>query len=115
MPGDSNPQEIIASVKDGIYAVDFSGGSVDITSGEFVFSSSEAYRIVNGKVQEPIKGATLIGNGPEILKRISMVGDDLAFDNGQGTCGKYGQSVEVGVGQPTIKIDHMTVGGSAKD
>lgn len=115
MPGDSDPHEIIASVKDGIYAVDFSGGSVDITSGEFVFSSSEAYRIKNGNIEEPIKGATLIGNGPDILKRISMVGNDLALDSGQGTCGKSGQSVEVGVGQPTIKIEHMTVGGSAKE
>lgn len=112
LPGQSEPEDIISSVKRGIYAVDFSGGQVDITSGQFVFSASEAYLIEDGKVTCPIKGATLIGNGPEVLNRVSMVGNDLAMDKGIGTCGKEGQSVEVGVGQPTLKIDAMTVGGS---
>ncbi len=111
LPGDTDPEEILASVDRGIYAVDFSGGQVDITSGQFVFSSSEAYWIENGKISHPVKGATLIGNGPEVLHQVSMVGNDLALDTGQGMCGKDGQSVEVGVGQPTLKVDAMTVGG----
>lgn len=113
MAGKSDPKEIIASVKKGIYAPDFGGGQVDITSGKFVFSASEAYLIENGEVTQPIKGATLIGNGPESMKLISMVGNDLALDKGVGVCGKDGQSVPVGVGQPTLKLDLMTVGGTA--
>jgi TldD protein len=105
--------EIIASVKNGIYAVSFSGGQVDITSGKFVFDCVEAYRVRNGKVEEPIKGATLIGSGPEAMKRVSMIGDDLELDRGVGTCGKAGQTVPVGVGQPSLRIDGMTVGGTA--
>jgi len=112
LAGESEPGDIIASVEDGIYAVNFGGGQVDITSGKFVFSASEAYRIRKGKVCEPVKGATLIGNGPEAMNRVSMVGNDLALDNGVGICGKAGQSVPVGVGQPTIRIDAMTVGGT---
>lgn len=112
LPGESDPEEIIRSVKKGLYAVDFSGGQVDITSGKFVFSMSEAYLIEDGKVTMPVKGATLIGNGPQILTQVSMVGNDLALDSGIGTCGKEGQSVPVGVGQPTLKINQMTVGGS---
>ncbi len=111
LAGNSLPGDIIASVEKGIYAVDFSGGQVDITSGKFVFSMSEAYLIENGKITQPIKGATLIGNGPEVLKKVSMVGNDLKLDSGVGTCGKAGQTVPVGVGQPTLKIDAMTVGG----
>lgn len=111
LPGESDPEEIIASVDHGLYAVDFAGGQVDITSGSFVFSASEAYLIENGKVVHPVKGATLVGNGPEVLTRVSMVGNDLALDSGIGTCGKSGQSVPVGVGQPTLKVDHLTVGG----
>ncbi len=111
LPGESEPDEIIASVKQGLYAVDFAGGEVDITSGKFVFSASEAYLIEDGKITCPVKGATLIGNGPEVLHKVSMVGNDLALDKGQGMCGKEGQSLEVGVGQPTLKIDGMTVGG----
>lgn len=110
--GESDPADIIASVDNGIYAVNFSGGSVDITSGNFVFSADEAYRIENGKVGAPIKGATLIGNGPDVLERISMVGNDWALDTGIGVCGKNGQSVPVGVGQPTLKVDAITVGGT---
>ncbi len=113
LPGKSDPKEIIASVEKGLYVADMSGGQVDITSGKFVFSSSEAYLIEKGKLTCPIKGATLIGNGPDILKKVSMVGHDLAFDSGLGVCGKAGQSVVVGVGQPTLKIDSMTVGGSS--
>ena len=112
LPGQYNPQDIIESVDDGIYAVNFSGGQVDITNGQFVFTASEAYAIKKGKIQEPIKGMTLIGNGPEVLKKVSMVGDDLKLDDGVGTCGKDGQSVPVGVGQPTLKIDEITVGGT---
>ena len=112
LAGESEPGDIISSVDDGIYAVNFGGGQVDITSGKFVFSASEAYRIRKGKVCEPVKGATLIGNGPEAMNRVSMVGNDLALDNGVGVCGKAGQSVPVGVGQPTIRIDAMTVGGT---
>lgn len=112
MPGPHNPEEIIASVDKGLYASNFGGGQVDITSGKFVFSASEAYLIENGKITRPVKGATLIGNGPDVLTRVSMVGDDLALDSGVGTCGKEGQSVPVGVGQPTLKIDGLTVGGT---
>lgn len=111
LPGKSDPKEIIASVKKGIYAVDFSGGQVDITSGKFVFNASEAYLIENGKITTPVKGAALIGNGPDILTKVSMIGNDLALDSGIGTCGKAGQTVPVGVGQPTLKIDEVTVGG----
>jgi TldD protein len=111
-PGPHDPQEIIASVEKGIYAVNFGGGEVDITSGKFVFSASEAYLIENGRITTPIKGATLIGNGPDVLTRVSMVGNDLKLDEGIGTCGKEGQSVPVGVGQPTLRIDAMTVGGT---
>lgn len=112
LPGDSTPEEIIASVPRGLYAVSFGGGQVDITSGKFVFSASEAYLIEGGKVTRPVKGATLIGNGPEVLTRISMVGNDLKLDEGIGTCGKEGQSVPVGVGLPTVRIDGLTVGGT---
>jgi TldD protein len=112
-PGPHDPQEIIASVEKGIYAVNFGGGQVDITSGKFVFSASEAYLIENGRITRPIKGATLIGNGPDVLTRVSMVGRDLKLDDGVGTCGKEGQSVPVGVGQPTLRIDSMTVGGTS--
>jgi TldD protein len=111
--GNYDPQEIIASVERGIYAVNFGGGQVDITSGKFVFSASEAYLIENGKVTAPVKGATLIGNGPEAMNRISMVGNDLQLDTGVGVCGKEGQSVPVGVGQPTLRIDSITVGGTS--
>ena len=111
--GDKDPGEIIASVKKGLYAVNFGGGQVDITSGKFVFAATEAYMIENGKVTYPVKGATLIGNGPDCLKRVSMIGNDLALDTGVGTCGKDGQSVPVGVGQPTLRIDGLTVGGTA--
>ena len=110
--GDHDPAEIIASVSDGIYAVNFGGGQVDITSGQFVFSATEAYRIKNGALTDPIRGATLIGNGPEVMSRISMVGNDLEIDRGVGVCGKDGQSVPVGVGQPTLKIDEVIVGGT---
>ncbi len=111
--GDKNPEEIIASVKHGLYAVNFGGGQVDITSGKFVFSAAEAYMIENGKISYPVKGATLIGNGPDVLTRVSMIGNDMALDPGVGTCGKEGQSVPVGVGQPTLRIDGLTVGGTA--
>lgn len=110
--GDRDPEEIIASVKQGLYAVNFGGGQVDITSGKFVFSAAEAYMIENGKITYPVKGATLIGNGPDVLTRVSMIGNDLALDPGVGTCGKEGQSVPVGVGQPTLRIDGLTVGGT---
>jgi TldD protein len=109
--GKMEPEEIISSVDQGLYAVNFGGGQVDITSGKFVFSTSEAYRIENGKITTPVKGATLIGNGPDVLTRVSMVGSDLELDTGVGTCGKEGQSVPVGVGQPTLRIDGLTVGG----
>ncbi|HEX4798711.1 MAG TPA: metalloprotease TldD [Burkholderiales bacterium] len=111
--GDRDPKDIIASVKKGLYAVNFGGGQVDITNGKFVFSASEAYMIEDGKVTYPVKGATLIGNGPDVLTRVSMVGNDLELDSGVGTCGKEGQSVPVGVGQPTLRIDGLTVGGTA--
>ncbi len=111
--GDKDAQEIIQSVKHGLYAVNFGGGQVDITSGKFVFSASEAYMIEDGKVTYPVKGATLIGNGPDVLTRVAMIGNDMALDSGVGTCGKEGQSVPVGVGQPTLRIDGLTVGGTA--
>ena len=111
LAGEYDPGEVIESVSNGLYAVNFGGGQVDITSGKFVFSASEAYLIENGKVTTPVKGATLIGNGPDVLTRVSMVGNDLGLDTGVGTCGKEGQSVPVGVGQPTLKIDSLTVGG----
>jgi TldD protein len=110
--GSRAPEEIIASVERGLYAVNFGGGQVDITSGKFVFSASEAYLIENGKIGAPVKGATLIGNGPDVLTRVSMVGNDMKLDGGVGTCGKEGQSVPVGVGQPTLRIDALTVGGT---
>jgi TldD protein len=112
LAGESDPDEILRSVKKGLYAVSFGGGQVDITNGKFVFSTSEAYLIEDGKITRPVKGATLIGNGPEILTRVSMVGHDLKLDEGIGTCGKDGQSVPVGVGLPTIKVDEITVGGT---
>ncbi len=112
LPGDHSPEEILASVERGLYAKNFSGGQVDITSGRFVFSASEAYLIEKGKVTRPVKGATLIGNGPDVMTRVSMVGDDLELDAGVGVCGKEGQSVPVGVGQPTLRVDGLTVGGT---
>jgi len=112
LPGESAPEEIIRSVQRGLYAVYFGGGQVDITNGKFVFSASEAYLIEDGRVTTPVKGATLIGSGPEILKKVSMVGNDLKLDEGIGTCGKDGQSVPVGVGLPTIRVDEITVGGT---
>jgi TldD protein len=115
LPGKYDPQEILSSVKRGLYAVNFGGGQVDITSGKFVFSTSEAYLIEDGKIGRPVKGATLIGNGPDILTQVSMVGNDLQLDSGVGTCGKEGQSVPVGVGQPTLKVDSIIVGGTATD
>ncbi len=111
--GDKDPAEIIKSVKKGLYAANFGGGQVDITSGKFVFSAAEAYMIEDGKITYPVKGATLIGNGPDVLTRVSMIGNDMQLDSGVGTCGKEGQSVPVGVGQPTLKIDGLTVGGTA--
>jgi TldD protein len=112
LAGPHDPAEIIASVDKGLYAVNFGGGQVDITSGKFVFSASEAYLIEQGKVTRPVKGATLIGNGPDVLMRVSMVGRDLQLDEGVGVCGKEGQSVPVGVGQPTLRVDALTVGGT---
>ena len=111
--GDRDPGEILASVKNGLYAVNFGGGQVDITNGKFVFSASEAYMIENGKLSYPVKGATLIGNGPDVLNRVSMIGNDMRLDSGVGVCGKEGQSVPVGVGQPTLRLDGITVGGTA--
>ncbi len=113
LPGAHDPQEIIASVQRGLYAVNFGGGQVDITSGKFVFSACETYLIENGRVTRPVKGATLVGNGPDVLTRVTMVGNDLQLDTGIGTCGKEGQSVPVGVGQPTLKVEGLTVGGTA--
>jgi TldD protein len=113
MNGSHDPAEIIKSVKKGLFAANFGGGQVDITSGKFVFSAAEAYMIEDGKITYPVKGATLIGNGPDVLTRVSMVGNDMRLDSGVGTCGKEGQSVPVGVGQPTLKIDGLTVGGTA--
>ncbi len=111
--GDRSAEEILASVKKGLLATNFGGGQVDITSGKFVFSASEAFWVENGKIQYPVKGATLVGNGPDVLTRVSMIGNDMRLDSGVGTCGKEGQSVPVGVGQPTLRIDGMTVGGTA--
>ena len=111
--GSRDPEDIIASVEHGLYAVNFGGGQVDITSGKFVFSAAEAYLIEHGKVTRPVRGATLIGNGPDVLTRVCAIGNDLAIDPGVGTCGKDGQSVPVGVGQPTLLVDGLTVGGTA--
>ena len=111
--GDKDPKEIVASIKKGLYATNFGGGQVDITSGKFVFSASEAYWVENGKILYPVKGATLVGSGPDALKRVTMIGNDMKLDSGVGTCGKDGQSVPVGVGQPTLRIDGLTVGGTA--
>jgi TldD protein len=111
--GDKSPDEIVASIKKGLYATNFGGGQVDITSGKFVFSASQAFWVENGKIQYPVKGATLVGSGPESLKKISMIGNDMRLDSGVGVCGKEGQSVPVGVGQPTLRIDGLTVGGTA--
>ena len=113
LAGDKAPEEIVASIKKGLYATNFGGGQVDITSGKFVFSASQAFWVENGKIQYPVKGATLVGNGPDALTRVSMIGNDMALDPGVGTCGKEGQSVPVGVGQPTLRIDGLTVGGTA--
>jgi len=112
LAGKDDPKEILASMKNGLYAVNFGGGQVDITSGKFVFTTSEAYLVENGEIKAPVKGATLIGNGPDVLTRVSMIGNDLELDPGVGTCGKGGQSVPVGVGQPTLKVDEMVVGGT---
>jgi TldD protein len=111
--GDRDPAEIVASIDRGLYATNFGGGQVDITSGKFVFSASEAFWVEKGKVLYPVKGATLVGHGPDALTRVSMIGRDMALDAGVGVCGKEGQSVPVGVGQPTLRIDRMTVGGTA--
>jgi TldD protein len=111
--GDKSPEEIVSSLKKGLYAVNFGGGQVDITSGKFVFSASQAFWVENGKIQYPVKGATLVGNGPDALTRVSLIGNDMKLDPGVGTCGKEGQSVPVGVGQPTLRIDGLTVGGTA--
>jgi TldD protein len=111
--GDKQPEEIIASIKKGLYASNFAGGQVDITSGKFVFSASQAYWVENGKILYPVKGATIVGNGPDALTRVTMIGNDMRLDSGVGTCGKEGQSVPVGVGQPTLRIDGLTVGGTA--
>jgi TldD protein len=111
--GDKSPEEIVSSLKKGLYAVNFGGGQVDITSGKFVFSTSQAFWVENGKIQYPVKGATLVGNGPDALTRVSLIGNDMKLDPGVGTCGKEGQSVPVGVGQPTLRIDGLTVGGTA--
>jgi TldD protein len=113
LAGDKHPEAIVASIKKGLYATNFGGGQVDITSGKFVFSASQAFWVENGKIQYPVKGATLVGNGPDALTRVSMIGNDMALDPGVGTCGKEGQSVPVGVGQPTLRIDGLTVGGTA--
>jgi TldD protein len=112
LPGPHSPEEIVSSVAKGLYCRHFGGGQVDITSGKFVFSASEAYLIENGRITRPVKGATLIGNGPDVMTRISMVGDDLRLDDGVGTCGKDGQDIPVGVGQPTLRVDGLTVGGT---
>jgi TldD protein len=113
LSGGHGHDEIIASVKKGLYAVSFGGGQVDITSGKFVFSCTEAYLIEDGRIGAPVKGATLIGNGPDALTRVTMIGDDMELDPGIGTCGKAGQSVPVGVGQPTLRLNGLTVGGTA--
>src|SRR3974390_3711306 len=114
LPGKTIPAEIIASVKDGVYAANFGGGQVDITSGKYVFQCTEAYKIENGKVGAPLKGAMLIGNGPTDLHRITMIGNDLALDTGIGTCGKHGQGVPVGVGQPPLRVERITVRGTGR-
>ena len=111
--GSRAPEEIIASVEKGLYAVNFGGGQVDITSGKFVFSASEAFWVENGKILYPVKGATIVGNGPDALTRVTMIGNDMQLDPGIGMCGKEGQSVPVGVGQPTIRIEGLTIGGTA--
>jgi TldD protein len=113
LAGAHDPEEIVGSVDKGLYAVNFGGGQVDITSGKFVFSCTEAYLIEDGKIGPPVKGATLIGSGPEVLIGVSMIGTNMELDPGVGTCGKDGQGVPVGVGQPTIKVDNLTVGGTA--
>jgi TldD protein len=113
LDGDKDPAEILESVQNGLYAVSFGGGQVDITSGKFVFTCTEAYQVENGKIGAPVKGATLVGNGPDSLTRVAMIGNDMALDPGVGTCGKDGQSVPVGVGQPTLRLDGLTVGGTA--
>jgi len=113
LAGESDPEEIVRSVQKGIYCATFAGGQVDITSGNFVFSATESYLIEDGKITRPVRGASLIGNGPEALKYVSMVGNDLKLDEGVGVCGKEGQHVPVGVGIPTLKVDRMTVGGTA--
>jgi TldD protein len=112
LAGEDDPGDILRSVDNGIYAVSFAGGQVDITSGKFVFSANEAYKIENGQLGEPLIGATLIGNGPDVLTRVSRVGNDLELDRGVGTCGKDGQGVPVGVGLPTIRVEDLTVGGT---
>jgi TldD protein len=111
--GDHDPEDILNSVKKGLYAVNFGGGQVDITSGKFVFSASEAYMVEDGKIGAPVKGATLIGNGPDVLTRVKMIGNDMRLDPGVGTCGKDGQGVPVGVGQPSLLVENLTVGGTA--
>ena len=111
--GQHDPEEILQSMQNGLYATNFGGGQVDITSGKFVFTCTEAYVVENGKIGAPVKGATLIGNGPDVLTRVSMIGNDFALDPGVGTCGKDGQGVPCGVGQPTIKVQKLTVGGTA--
>jgi TldD protein len=113
LAGDREPEEIVRSVKKGLYATNFGGGQVDITNGKFVFSMAEAYMIEDGRITQPVKGATLIGNGPDALTRVTMIGNDLGLDPGIGTCGKDGQSVPVGVGQPTLRIEGLTIGGTA--
>ncbi len=113
LSGDHDPEEILGSVRDGLYAVNFGGGQVDITSGKFVFSASEAYLIEDGKIGAPVKGATIIGNGPDVLTRVKMIGNDMKLDPGVGTCGKDGQGVPVGVGQPTLMVENLTIGGTA--
>tara|TARA_B100000315_G_C14184408_1_gene410456 strand:+ start:88 stop:435 length:348 start_codon:yes stop_codon:yes gene_type:complete len=113
LAGNRDPEEILSTVKNGVYAVSFGGGQVDITSGKFVFSCTEAYMIESGKLGAPIKGATLVGNGPDVLTRVAAVGSDLQLDTGVGTCGKDGQGVPVGVGQPTLLIEGLTVGGTS--
>ncbi len=113
LAGEKSPEEIVASIKKGLYATNFGGGQVDITSGKFVFSASEAFWVENGKILYPVKGATIVGNGPDALTSVSMIGNDMKLDSGVGTCGKDGQSVPVGVGQPTLRIDGLTVGGTA--
>ena len=111
--GSHTPQEIVSSIRRGLYATNFGGGQVDITNGKFVFSASQAFWVENGKILYPVKGATLVGNGPEALTRITMIGNDLSLDSGVGVCGKEGQGVPVGVGQPTLRIEGLTVGGTA--